>query len=430
MNEIHLKNLRCFTDLGWTRIAPLTVLIGENSAGKSTFLAATRLAWDIAYGRHPIDFNESPFQLGAYEQLAHYYGGRGGRAKSFEVGLRATGRGSELTFSAEFAKKGSQPEIVNQAIETAEGSVAVALNEGSRQHQLRFTSTQGQLFDFSPEEMRIPRLDTRFDWDMLSYIISRHARLREENTRMPSGEQIVALRRLIQSSRLQSGHRPYAFAPVRVRPQRTYDPVRETPDPEGEHVPMVLARTFFTDKKRWRVLKEALDRFGKVSGLFQSIDVKTLGRSDSDPFQLRVTISGPPANMIDVGYGVSQVLPLLVESLSAPNRQTFLMQQPEVHLHPRAQAELGSFLGTLVKTANKRFLVETQSDYLLDRIRMDVRDRHSLSPSDVVVLYFERVRGDVHVRTLGLDNQGNLTAVPRNFRKFFLDEERRLLGLT
>jgi predicted ATPase len=76
--------------MGWVPLAPLTLLVGENSTGKSTFLAATRLAWDLAYARTEIDFNEEPFKLGAFEQLAHVHGGAKGRAKAIELGSRLT----------------------------------------------------------------------------------------------------------------------------------------------------------------------------------------------------------------------------------------------------------------------------------------------------------------------------------------------------
>lgn len=115
-------------------------------------------------------------------------------------------------------------------------------------------------------------------------------------------------------------------------------------------------------------------------------------------------------------------------------RRTFLLQQPEVHLHPRAQSELGTFLGTLAKSTGKMFLVETHSDHLFDRIRMDVRDGKesrdglNLKPEDVSNLYFERRGSEVEIYSIELDTEGNLIGAPDSYRKFFLNEERRFLG--
>ena len=71
-----------------------------------------------------------------------------------------------------------------------------------------------------------------------------------------------------------------------------------------------------TEKKNWEELKTQLVEFGRNSGLFENIDVKNLGRSLGAPFQLQVKVRGPKANIIDVGYGVSQILPILVQILN------------------------------------------------------------------------------------------------------------------
>src|SRR6202007_2618510 len=99
---------------------------------------------------------------------------------------------------------------------------------------------------------------------------------------------------------------------------------------------------------------------------------KRMGRQPSDPFQLRVKSTGPDANLVDVGYGVSQALPIIVDSILAPNDSVVLVQQPEVHLHPKAQAALGTFFGELTQESSKCFVIETHSDFLVDRVRLAV----------------------------------------------------------
>jgi predicted ATPase len=178
-------------------------------------------------------------------------------------------------------------------------------------------------------------------------------------------------------------------------------------------------------------LRNALSRFGKACGLFDSVTVRRpLGKKESDPFQIQIRVSGPAFNLIDVGYGVSQVLPILVDSLMGEKGQMFLMQQPEVHLHPRAQAELGTFLAELVKRDQKSFVIETHSDYLIERLRLDIRDRVGLRPEDVLILYFQRGPKGVKIHPIRIDEQGNVVGAPRGYRQFFLEEERRFLGVS
>ncbi len=222
---------------------------------------------------------------------------------------------------------------------------------------------------------------------------------------------------------------PYAFAPIRTNPIRTYDPISAEPDPEGSHVPMLLAALSRSAQQlHWTALQAALAEFGSKSGLFERIEIINKGRTEGDPFQVGVRSGGRTFNLIDVGYGVSQALPILVDTLElAPGFQSFLLQQPEVHLHPQAQAELGSFFARQAKE-KRRFIIETHSDYLVDRIRMEVR-RKLLTPEDVSLLYFERGKSSATIHNLELDATGSITNPPPGYRQFFLKEERDLLGV-
>ena len=225
-------------------------------------------------------------------------------------------------------------------------------------------------------------------------------------------------------------------APLRSKPKRTYDPVRETASPEGEHIPMLMMRLDRTDKDQWDSLHDDLVEFGRNAGLFSDIKVRRHGKQMSDPFQLQVKVrSGPYANIVDVGYGISQSLPILVDIMAANDRRsrlrrrerTFLLQQPEVHLHPRGQAQLASLFIEAFKKRGNRFLIETHSDYIVDRVRISVR-RGLLEPDDVSILYFEPDGNAVNIHNMGLDDDGNLGGAPPGYREFFLKETDQLLG--
>ena len=243
--------------------------------------------------------------------------------------------------------------------------------------------------------------------------------------RLLSGAEHKELEIAWELFRTSFGTGTYALAPIRSSPQRTYDPVSAIAKPEGSHVPMLLASMLDSERAAlWSAMRE----FGFGSGLFDQIEVNRKGRKESDPFQIGIRSGGPSVNLVDVGYGVSQVLPIIVDALQgAASNQTLLLQQPEVHLHPRAQAELGSFF---VRLANKkrRFIVETHSDYLVDRVRREVREGR-LRPDDVSLLYFERGQHGSTVHNLDLDKGGSIENPPESYRQFFLDEERQLLGI-
>jgi len=388
MDSIFFENIRCFATRQEVPLAPLTVLVGENSSGKSTVLALVRLAWELASSNKTPDFNEEPFLLGAYEQIA----ARGGldTKRSFLIGLEVVVKNQPIQITVSFGPRAGQPVVLDWRLKSSKDVIQVEGEDST-------LVLNGQKLKDVPSLVERKELN----------------------------QSVISL--LFETSR-SVGSRPYAFAPVRTRPHRTYDPIIGTERPEGSHVPMILASGPLTEPDRWKELFAALDSFGSQSGLFSKVEVRRFGQSQSDPFQIQVHIGGNATNLIDVGYGVSQVLPIVVDCLRGEGGGTFLLQQPEVHLHPRAQAELASFLGALAKQQNKRFVIETHSDYLVDRIRMDIRDGKGLTPEDVSLLYFERKNGQANIHRLHLDEHGNLLDPPPGYRDFFLEEELRFLG--
>ena len=152
---------------------------------------------------------------------------------------------------------------------------------------------------------------------------------------------------------------------------------------------------------------------------------------------MQFKVRGPTSNIIDVGYGVSQILPILVQILNhgiskhtKPEYEDipyFLLQQPEVHLHPRAQAELSSLLANLASQGNRSFIIETHSDYMIDRARIEIR-KGNIKPEDVSLIYFEPKGNIVKVHNIGFDKVANMIGVPPYYRNFFLKESKRLMG--
>lgn len=437
MDEIIVEGVRCFHNIQSVPLKPLTLLLGENSSGKSTFLALARLAWAVSVGDADIDFNEDPFHLGAYDQIATYKQGRSGRAKSFSIGSKFRTKlglngesvkdGSDISILGSFGNHDAQPFLKEWTLQAGELSVQLKFPEDGNELNIKIQTGTGAIY-IKDEDLFDSKMPVR---QVLSFFRFYLGNEKFRNDYATEGEISESDLRLIQNLGFEVlnalGSRPYAFAPIRTHPQRTYDPIKDTPRPEGTHVPMILAKMAASDVSAWERMREILDEFGKASGLFDDVEVRRMGQKESDPFQLRVKISGPAFNLVDVGYGVSQVLPIIVDSLREEEGSTFLLQQPEVHLHPKAQAQLGSFLGLLAKQQNKRFLVETHSDYLVDRIRMDIRDHEYLTPDDVSILYFERQNGGIKIHSLLLDDFGNIVNAPPHYRQFFLNEETRFL---
>jgi predicted ATPase len=117
---------------------------------------------------------------------------------------------------------------------------------------------------------------------------------------------------------------------------------------------------------------------------------------------------------IHVGYGLTQVLPILVAALSTPKNGIILVENPEVHLHPAGQALMGQFLAD-VASAGIQVIMETHSDHVLNGVRRSVK-RRSIAPHQVMVHFFRpRSTSEPQVVSPALDSQGNLDSWPDGF---------------
>jgi predicted ATPase len=117
---------------------------------------------------------------------------------------------------------------------------------------------------------------------------------------------------------------------------------------------------------------------------------------------------------IHVGFGLTQVLPIIVAALSASRNGIFLIENPEVHLHPAGQALMGQFLVDVAR-AGVQVIVETHSDHILNGIRRSVKAGRLAA--DQVAIHFFRLHSEEAAQVLSpiLDNSGNIDNWPEGF---------------
>jgi hypothetical protein len=218
------------------------------------------------------------------------------------------------------------------------------------------------------------------------------------------------------------------FGPIRTKPKRTYDEWSLEFSSEGQHTPYLIRRMLKSKSQATR-LKEFIETVGRASGLFQDVRTKGFGRGAMARFELDIVLDGKALNILNVGYGVSQSLPIIVELLARPRESWFAIQEPEIHLHPRAQAALGDVLFEMAAIDRKRFLVETHSDFAIDRFRMKYKDGRPNKP-DSQILFFERRKKHNIVTPIAIGKSGDLPAdQPESYRRFFIREQMNLLGI-
>ena len=401
-------------------MAPLTLLVGDNSTGKTSFLAALRSAWRTAYTPLGDGFNEPPCQLGSYADIVHSPLRRAGNVDSFEIGFEDSNGNTPVHVDLTFEARSNQPAVVNMRWRSGP---AVIEHTFGKDGDLSVRAGLGErVFSVTPvaPSVRIPHYGPL----LLSAVEREIAGLQIDD---PGSSIFNPLITHFDPLRVPK-REPFVSAPIRANPERTYNPARTAPDPWGTSVPTWLAEQNAKGGHVWGSLRD----FGKVSGLFDELSIGRFGAGRDGPFQLRVRKygrhrKGRARNLLDVGFGVSQALPIVAELVRLDGSNVVLLQQPEVHLHPSAQAALGS-AAVCAAAAGKQIVLETHSDYLVNRVRLDVRDRrHALTPSDVRVLYFDHSDLDARIHALSLDEDGNIVDAPLGYRRFFADELARSL---
>ncbi len=434
IQKLIIEDVRCFAGRQEFKIRPLTFLVGENSTGKSTALGCFETLDKFMNNRpHGLDFNIEPYQMGAFTDIVR----RSNPGKKwFRLGFSFQDAQGSMDYILDCAERetGSEPTVSgekfifeNTEIVVKETSQPIDFPNFSNVSfkSIRITSENtNRIKKFTVE---VGPFATRWSaFSLLSILLVKV----QKDDELSADE--VELRNFLEPllpllRAADSSLGTHSFAPIRSKPQRTYNPLKESVSAEGSDMPMLLMNMSKASKQPWQKLRNRLIEFGKSSGLFSDINVRRLGKSTSDPFQLQIKVKGPKVNLMDVGYGVNQLLPILVRIFNTRQRTTFLMQQPEVHLHPKGQAELSSLLADIAQRGGHSFVIETHSDYMVDRARIEIMKRR-IAPEDVSLVYLESVGNSVKVHNIEFDDQANLIGAPGSYREFFLRESDKLLG--
>ena len=434
--KLFLENVRSFE--GWHEIpiSPATILLGENSAGKSTLLGMLAVAHQSGFPFRGNFFNQFPFEFGGYKTLA-----TGKKTvKYFSVGL-------EALVHPVFPVRSKPDKLVSSGVIAAfreNDGLPVVCHVFAWMDDVAFSFCEKE-FEFLDRRKQIAlpanlvvESATQQESSQQGLLVNQLFRLLDEKSekrasragdrRGDRDEKFGYLVHHMTAGRFMGWGAPtaMAFAPMRSRPKRTYDQLSDEFSPEGDHVPLLLARATDPNNRQAKALHDAIKVFGAYSEMFTDVDVKQLGRGSGDPFQVQVSMGSKKTNLMDVGYGVSQILPLIIDAQRASPETTLLLQQPEVHLHPKAQAALGSMIKDWVSKSKKTVVVETHSDYLVDRLRLEVK-QGKLNPTDLKIFFLEKTGSQTKLHALAIDGQGNVLDAPEGYRDFFLREQMSLL---
>ena len=221
----------------------------------------------------------------------------------------------------------------------------------------------------------------------------------------------------------------YYLAPLREYPKRTYQWSGENPQNVGKYGELTVAALLASRKKGTEVELSVAKALQKLE-LIHNFRLNRIAPNRGD-YEILVQKSPNSAEVLitDVGFGVSQVLPILVLCYYAPKGATLIFEQPEIHLHPSVQAGLADIFIEVIKTRNIQIIIESHSEHLLRRLQRRIAEEKDGFTNDDAALYFCKMddQGDSELVPLEIDTYGNICNYPDGF---FGDEMGDLVAMT
>jgi len=447
ITKIRAKNFKVWSDTGDLRLAPLTVLFGANTAGKSSIPQLLLLLKQTAESpdrKRPLQLGDEKklVDLGTFQDLVHAHDLNNSLAFEIEFSLaepmtvsdpisnkRFTG--DRMRFSAELkAESDEQPRVQRLSYGLCQ--------ESAEQFSVTMTrrgNTQKGDYDLDAAKYNLVRHQGRA-WPLPSpvrfYGFPDEVVAYYQNAAF-TADFVLALETMLRGI--------YYVGPLREYPKRYYLWSGEVPDHVGTRgeraVEALLAageRSFnWTARQKTKTLPQLVAERLKDMKLIESFEVKRLSKAGKVYETLLQTAPGlPKVKITDVGFGLSQILPVIVECFYVPHRSIVLFEQPEIHLHPRVQADLADLFVDAVRAREQgrerdcQFIIESHSEHFLRRLQRRIAEEEIAK--DDTALYFVHTRGGAaQIETLDVDDYGNIRNWPENF---FGDEMADLVART
>lgn len=437
ITRLRLANFKAFEKL---TISPrrVTLLLGPNNAGKSSILAALRLLVQTAESRDaqvPLLLNGIMGDFGTYRDLV--FGNHRGRPIEMSVHFSPSTRElhvpagyKTVAMDLDFKYRTQRREIVLRSCTLRADDcpvISTEYSQDSERHHLRWVGDHevpSRHLSAVAEQIR-----------MVNFIPIWHGPMRPSRERSDALEEFLteSRRELLRTARdvawviSNELRRVEYIGPMRVPPERTYlftGERRQRIGATGANAPNLLAMDSARTGKKRIGLQEKVSSWLESAAIGSRLSVQPISDRHYE-LTVRHPVTGESENLADVGYGHSQVVPVLVAGYALPPGSVFLAEQPEIHLHPRAQAVLGDFFLELYQN-DIQTIVETHSEHLILRLQQYVA-AGELPANDICLYYITPTSLGKKTTLMRLDEEGKFVGEwPEGFFPERLEEAKKL----
>lgn len=408
ITRLRAENFKSWRDTGELRLAPLTGLFGTNSSGKTSILQSLLLLKQTIESSDPrrvlfFGDDRSLVDLGTFSDVIYNHD----RKRALKFGLSW----DEL-IGPSFSQQARDVNWTSRFEATV-----VEIDDRVRLSDLTHTSGgQGLKIRAAPGGYRFARNDGT------EVVVSQPFGLHgfPPEVFVAGGiEQNLAFGLQLCMERVSY------LGPLRRRPERTYlwggnDPWDVGSD--GREAVQAL----LSAQRGLRTVHPVGNWFRRLK-LIHSFRIERIAPNRQDyEIRLRKTETSAEVLLPDVGFGVSQVLPVLVLCNYVPEGWTIILEQPELHLHPAAQSELADLLIEVVQERKVQIILESHSEHLLRRLQRRIAEE-KFRASDAALYFCEMQNGESKATPLEITDDGFIKNWPKDF---FGDEMGDLAAMT
>jgi predicted ATPase len=447
--EIRWKNFRGFKDTKWLNIRPITIIIGANASGKTSLIAPLLLLKQTLESSDttlPLKTIGEYFNAGSFKDMVLDHNThidlslglrfRKGAPKRKETlqGIGAYPPGElEVSFSA--SKNVRVPVLSHYIVRDIYGRTMLArsrLKSGKYSIRGIKLAKQGKGF----HEVIRKTMPERFLFtaegpfkERVESLISEQrgekgkGKARKLNLNLAEEEDkyfhVVSFTKAFVDRIFDT---IYFLGPLSEHPHRMYEILGEIPQfvgTKGEFAPEILFR------QRNKPLMNQINKWVTNFDLGFHINCNEL-TDGAFNITLSRKKSSSAVNLADTGFGLSQILPLVVQGFYSKPNSLIIAEQPEIHLNPKLQTMLADLFSEFVKR-KVGVLVETHSEHLLLRIRRLVAEK-AIKQSDVALYYTEKDDGKTAIREIQIEENGHIKTEDWP-KRFFGESLKESLGL-